>query len=154
MSFKGNRHTFRAGNSIRGGSSILIWLPGLGWGGGANLKPSAWQNQQNGMYAQQRQISQGIRQVWSEFSLSAWRNLGSLDTYWAHSKDSDQADLNLRWAHMPFLGFVMRWLKWKCLLPVGAIFFLLGLATLLYGTPTGSHKKVMDGKSTMCIQSP
>ena len=29
------------------------------------------------------QISLGIRPVWSESSLSAWRNLGSLATYWA-----------------------------------------------------------------------
>ena len=36
------------------------------------------------------QISLGIRPVWSESSLSAWRNLGSLATHWAHSKDSDQ----------------------------------------------------------------
>ena len=36
------------------------------------------------------QISLGIRQVWSESSLSAWRKLGSLATYWAHSKASDQ----------------------------------------------------------------
>ena len=35
-------------------------------------------------------ISLGIRPVWSESSLSAWRNLGSLDTHWAHSEDSDQ----------------------------------------------------------------
>ena len=31
-----------------------------------------------------------IRPVWSESSLSAWRNLGSLATRWAHSEDSDQ----------------------------------------------------------------
>ena len=36
------------------------------------------------------QISLGIRPVWSESSLSAWRKLGSLATHWAHSKDSDQ----------------------------------------------------------------
>ena len=35
-------------------------------------------------------ISLGIRLVWSESSLSAWRNLGSLATHWAHSEDSDQ----------------------------------------------------------------
>ena len=35
-------------------------------------------------------ISLGIRPVWSEFSLSAWRKLGSLPTHWAHSEDSDQ----------------------------------------------------------------
>ena len=64
------------------------------------------------------QISLGICPVWSESSLSAWRNLGSLATHWAHSEDwSDwadaQADLSLRWAHTHFVGFVMLWLKWS-----------------------------------------
>ena len=36
------------------------------------------------------QISMGIRPVWSESSLSAWRNLGSLATHWEHSENSDQ----------------------------------------------------------------
>ena len=36
------------------------------------------------------QISLGILPVWSESSLSAWRNLGSLATHCAHSEDSDQ----------------------------------------------------------------
>ena len=36
------------------------------------------------------QISLGIRPVWSESPLSAWRQLGSLATHWAHSEDSDQ----------------------------------------------------------------
>ena len=36
------------------------------------------------------QISLGIRPVWSESLLSAWRKLGSLATHWAHSEDSDQ----------------------------------------------------------------
>ena len=36
------------------------------------------------------QISLGIRPVWSESSLSAWRKLGSLATHLAHSEDSDQ----------------------------------------------------------------
>ena len=36
------------------------------------------------------QISLGIRPVWSESLLSAWRKLASLATHWAHSKDSDQ----------------------------------------------------------------
>ena len=35
------------------------------------------------------QISQGMCPVWSESSLSAWRKLGSLATYWVHSEDSD-----------------------------------------------------------------
>ena len=32
------------------------------------------------------QISQGMRQVWSESSLSAWRNIGSIATHWAQGK--------------------------------------------------------------------
>ena len=36
------------------------------------------------------QMSLGIRPVWSESSLSAWRKLRSLATHWAHSEDSDQ----------------------------------------------------------------
>ena len=45
------------------------------------------------------QISLGIRSVWSESSLSAWRKLGSLATHEAHSKDwSDWADA----AHIPY----------------------------------------------------
>ena len=36
------------------------------------------------------QISLGIRLVWSEFSLSAWRKRGSLAIHWAHSEDCDQ----------------------------------------------------------------
>ena len=36
------------------------------------------------------QTSLGIRPVWSESSLSAWKNLGSLATHWAHIEDSDQ----------------------------------------------------------------
>ena len=31
-----------------------------------------------------------VRAVWSESSLSAWRNFGFLATHWAHSEDSDQ----------------------------------------------------------------
>ena len=43
------------------------------------------------------------------------KKLGLLPTHWAHSDDSNQtadaqADLSLRLAHMPFVGFVIRWL--------------------------------------------
>ena len=63
------------------------------------------------------QISLGIRTVWSESSLSAWRNLGSLATHWAHSQDwSDWADakanLSVSWANGHFVGFVMGRLNW------------------------------------------
>ena len=49
------------------------------------LWAAAWQNHQNDMCAQRR-----LRPVWSESSVSSWRNLGSLTTHWAHSEDSDQ----------------------------------------------------------------
>ena len=41
---------------------------------------ASWQNQQDGMCTQ-RKIGLGIRPVWSESSLSAWRNLGFLATH-------------------------------------------------------------------------
>ena len=48
-------------------------------------KPAKWY-----VRPAKNQISLGIRQVWSEFSLSAWRNIGHLTTFWAHSEDSEQ----------------------------------------------------------------
>ena len=62
------------------------------------------------------QISLGIRPVWSESSLSAWRKLGSLATHWAHREESDQIGRmpRLIWVFAGhtdhFVGFVMRWL--------------------------------------------
>ena len=73
------------------------------------IKPTKWH-----VRPAKTQISLGIRRVWSESSLSAWRKLGSLATHWAHSEDFDQtgrmpgADLSLHWAHSHFVGFVMR----------------------------------------------
>ena len=87
---------------------------------------ASWQKQQNGMCAQW-----WLRSAWAsaqsdQFSLPAWRKLGSLATYWAHSEDSDQTgrmprliwlwsdwadaqtDLSLSWAHSHFVGFVVR----------------------------------------------
>ena len=55
------------------------------------------------------QISLGIRPVWSESSLSAWRKLWSLNAQrrlWSDWADA-KADLSLRWAHTHFVGFVM-----------------------------------------------
>ena len=58
------------------------------------------------------QISLGVRPVWSESSLSAWRKLASFATHWAGSEDwSDWADaladLSFRWAHIHFVNFVI-----------------------------------------------
>ena len=58
------------------------------------------------------QISLGIRPVWSESSLSAWRELAWVLSYplsakgrlWPDWADA-QADLSLRWAHMPLYWF-------------------------------------------------
>ena len=47
---------------------------------------AAWQNQQNDVRPMKTQISLGIRPVWSESSLYAWRNLGPLATPKAHSE--------------------------------------------------------------------
>ena len=48
-------------------------------------KPTEWH-----VCPAKTQISLGIRPVWSESSLSAWRKLGSLATHEMHSEDSDQ----------------------------------------------------------------
>ena len=71
---------------------------------------AAGQNQQYGMGAQLR-----LRSAWAfrqsdQSSLSIWRNIGPLTTYWAHGEDwsesaDAQADLCLRWAHMSFCWF-------------------------------------------------
>ena len=52
-------------------------------------KPSKWH-----VRPVKTQISLGIRPVWSESSLSAWKNIGSSATHWVHSEDSDQTGDN------------------------------------------------------------
>ena len=64
------------------------------------------------------QTNLGICLVWSEFSLSTWRKLGSIATHWAHSKDSDQTRqmprlICLCWEHSHFVGFVVRGFKYQ-----------------------------------------
>ena len=54
-------------------------------------KPTKWHKR-----PVKTQISLGIRLVWSESSLFAWRKLGSLATHWAHREDSDQTGRMLR----------------------------------------------------------
>ena len=49
-------------------------------------KPTKWH-----VRPAKTQISLGVRPVWSESSLFAWRKLGSLATHWARSEDSDQS---------------------------------------------------------------
>ena len=57
---------------------------------------ASWQNQRNGMCAQRRLGSAWESTQSEQSSLSAWRKLGSLATYWAHSEDSDQTGWMLR----------------------------------------------------------
>ena len=66
--------------SVMDSSTLANWVP---WT--ATLKPTKWN-----VRPAKTQISLGICPVWSEFSLSPWRKLGSLATQWAHSEDSDQ----------------------------------------------------------------
>ena len=61
-------------------------------------------------------ISLGIRPVWSESSLSAWRKFGSLATHWTHTEDSEQTWRNISVNNridMRFLGwtFKLTWIK-------------------------------------------
>ena len=73
---------------------------------------STWQNQQRDiiMCPAKTHLRLGICPVWSESSLSAWRNIGSLATHrrldWSDWADA-QADLSLRWAHMSCCFFVV-----------------------------------------------
>ena len=84
---------------------------------------ASWQNQQNGMCAEQRLRSawasaqSGIRPVWSESSLCAQWVAKDPSFLQADSKDSDQTGRMPRLIRVfagptcQFVGFVMRWLK-------------------------------------------
>ena len=79
------------------------------------FKPSHDKTNKMSVRPAKTQISLGIRPVWSESSLSAvsmkkaWvfsYPLSAQRRLWSHWADA-QADLNLRWAHTHFVGFVM-----------------------------------------------
>ena len=53
------------------------------------------------------QISLGIRPVWSESSLSAWKNLGPLTTHSAHSEDSGKTGRTLSLLVLSCRGSIM-----------------------------------------------
>ena len=96
------------------GSSRLLWFVILQMRG-CMTKRTNWH-----LRPAKTQISLGIRPVWSESSLSAWRKVGSLATHWAHSEESDQTGRmpRLIWVCAGctdhFVGFVMSWFKWAC----------------------------------------
>ena len=81
-------------------------------------KPTKWP-----LRPAKTQVKLCIRPVWSESSLSAWTNIGSSATHWAHYEDSDQTGRmpRLIWVvagHKGHsVGFVVRWLTFrKCIL--------------------------------------
>ena len=81
---------------------IAIWFKQMSR---STTKPTKWY-----VRPVKTQINLGIRPVWSESLLSAWRNHKFLASHWAHSDNwSDranaQADLSLRWAHRSFCWF-------------------------------------------------
>ena len=66
-----------------------IWERAAAW----LTKPTKWP-----VRSAKSQIRLGICLVWSESSLSTWRNLGALATQWVDIKDSDQTgQMPLRW---------------------------------------------------------
>ena len=76
-----------------------------------------WQNHQNGCAPSKDSDQHGHPPSLNRVFAARMKNLGFLASHWAHSKDwSDwvnaQADLSLHWAHTPFVGIVMSWLKW------------------------------------------
>ena len=79
----------------------------------STTKPIKWY-----MQPAKTQSSLGIRPAGSQYSLSAWRNIGSSATHWAHCEDPDQTRRmpRLIWVSagrtIHFVGFVMRRLKY------------------------------------------
>ena len=72
-------------------------------------KPTKWH-----VHPAKTQISLGIHPVWSEASLTAWRNTGSSATNWAHCEDSNPPRLIWVFAGRTghFVGFVVMRLIW------------------------------------------
>ena len=90
---------------------------------------AAWQNQQNDLCR-----SAKLRSAWAsaqsdQSSLSAWRNIGPLTTYWAHS-ETDQTERMPRlvwvfsWRPFHFVGFVVQRLIYSPFLECGTGNFL------------------------------
>ena len=87
------------------------------------------------------QVSLGVRPVRSESSLSTWRKLGSLATYWAHREDSDQTRRmpSLIWV---FAGCSLTLLVLSC---HGSVFVSL-ICLPSYSLPTRQLLKVRNAE--------
>ena len=83
-------HYFRQFNCLY--SPLLLFCKNCPWSNGCYLiyEPPHDKTNKVTVPPVKIQISLGVRPVWSESSLSAWRKLGSLATHWVHSEDSDQ----------------------------------------------------------------
>ena len=71
-------------------------------------KPTKWP-----VHPGKTQISLGICPVWSESSLSAWKNMGSLATHWVHSEDCDRTGWmpRLIWVFAECTGHIVRFVR-------------------------------------------
>ena len=88
-------------NWIQITTSLIYLLSFAKWAKSSLIWAVTRQNQQYELCAQQRLGSVWASAQSDQSSLSAWRNIGPLTTYWANA----QADLSLRWAHMSFCCF-------------------------------------------------
>ena len=112
---------------------------------------TAWQNQQNGMCAQQRLGSAWASTQSDQSSLSAW----SLARHWAHSEVSNQTGRmpRLIWAFVGrtchFVGFVVRWLmsfRFYCAWPIS---YLYSRDILLYHNDRINTTRRFSGNTFM-----
>ena len=80
---------------------------------------TAQQNQQSDLCAQRRLGSAWASIQSDQSSQSAWKNLGSLATHWAHSEDSDQTGWIPRLIYVfaghtgHIVGFLIMWLNYQ-----------------------------------------
>ena len=100
---EGWRYSLHSKKRILHECSVVLNLSRL------TTKPTKWH-----VRPTKTRISLGIRPVWSESSLSAWRKLGCWATHWVHSEDSDQTGWMPRLISVfagrrcHFVGFVLR----------------------------------------------
>ena len=120
-------------------------------------KPTKWP-----LRSAKTQINLGIRPVWSESLLSAWRSIWSLATHWVHCKGSDQTVQmpRLIWVFAGrrghFVGFVVLQLIWWCrfsryFLQIFQYFILYQHHFLKSGTPWRTIKKLLITTSSTTL---
>ena len=68
---------------------------------------ATWQNQKNECAPSEDSDQPGHPPSLTRFFAVCMNKPWVLSYHWAHSKDSDQTDMSLRWAHSHFVGFIM-----------------------------------------------